>query len=146
MADTEFSTERLLEQAAGNQSALFLVALRWARERDGSVDAWATFLGDQFAEGWEEMRSAGAREVARQVGLNFACGADSNFVGLEGDDSRGEAVIEGPDAEWLADTGVSVADNDRANELIFRRIADGIGFSVETFRENGRLHIVLSKA
>ena len=45
MGDTEFSTERLLEQASGNQSALFLMAVRWARERDGSVDAWANFVG-----------------------------------------------------------------------------------------------------
>jgi hypothetical protein len=47
MGDTEFSTERLLEQASGNQSAMFLMGVRWARERDGSVDAWANFVGSQ---------------------------------------------------------------------------------------------------
>jgi hypothetical protein len=143
MGDTEFSTERLLEQASGNQSALFFVSLRWARERDGSVDGWATFVGDQFADSWDDARDAGAREIARIVGLNFACSADSKFVGLEGDDSRAEAIIEGPEAEWLEQAGVALEDNDRANELIFRRIADHLGLSLEVRRDGERLHIIL---
>lgn len=146
MGDTEFSTERLLEQASGNQSALFFVTLRWARERDGSVDGWATFVGDQFADSWDDVRDAGAREVARIVGLNFACSADSKFVGLEGDDSRAEAIIEGPEAEWLKQASVSIEDNDRANELIFRRIADHLGMSLEVVRDGDRLHIILSRS
>ncbi|MEK6191367.1 MAG: hypothetical protein AABM41_03460 [Chloroflexota bacterium] len=145
MGDTEFSTERLLEQASGNQSALFFAALRWARERDGSVDAWATFLGEEFAEGWESMREVGARDVARAAGLNFACSADSTFVRLEGDAQRAEAVISGPDEEWLRDTGVSVEDNDRANELIFRRIAEYIGLSFQLNRDDQGLHLVFAK-
>jgi hypothetical protein len=146
MGDTEFSTERLLEQASGNQSALFFLTLRYARERDGSVDGWATFVGDQFADSWDEMKDAGALEVARVVGLNFACSADSKFVGLEGDDSRAEAVIEGPEAEWLEQAGVSQEDTDRANELIFRRIADHLGMSLEVRRDGERFHIVLSRS
>jgi hypothetical protein len=146
MGDTEFSTERLLEQASGNQSALFFVALRYARERDGSIDGWATFVGDQFADSWGEMQDAGALEVARVVGLNFACSADSKFVGLEGDYSRAEVVIEGPEAEWLEQAGVSVEDNDRANELIFRRIADHLGLSFEVRRDGERFHIILSRS
>ena len=146
MGDTEFSTERLLEQASGNQSALFFLTLRYARERDGSVDGWATFVGDQFADSWDEMKDAGALEVARVVGLNFACSADSKFIGLEGDDSRAEAVIEGPEAEWLEQAGVSQEDTDRANELIFRRIADHLGMSLEVRRDGERFHIVLSRS
>lgn len=146
MSDTEFSTERLLEQASGNQSAFFFVSVRWARERDGSVDGWARFVGDRFADSWESMRGAGAREVAGVVGLNFACSADSKFVGLEGDASRAEAVIEGPDAEWLQDWGVSLEDNDRAYELIFRPIAEHLGHALEVRREGDRLRLILSKA
>jgi hypothetical protein len=146
MGDTEFSTERLLEQASGNQSALFFLTLRYARERDGSVDGWATFVGDQFADSWDEMKDAGALEVARVVGLNFACSADSKFIGLEGDDSRAEAVIEGPEAEWLEQAGVSREDTDRANELIFRRIADHLGMSLEVRRDGERFHIILSRS
>jgi hypothetical protein len=146
MGDTDFSTERLLEQASGNQSAIFLLALRWARERDGSVDAWSTFVGDQFAEGWESLRGKGAREVARIAGLNFACSADSKFVRLEGDDARAEAVIDGPDDQWLKEAGVSIEDSDRSNELIFGRIAGHIGLSVEVRRDDEGLHLAFSKA
>lgn len=145
MGDTEFSTERLLEQASGNQSAIFFEALRWARERDGSVDAWATFLGEKFAESWESMREAGARNVARAAGLNFACSADSTFVRLEGDDARAEAVIDGPNEEWLTDTGVSIEDYDRANELIFQIIAEYLGLSFQFDRDDQGLHLIFSK-
>lgn len=145
MGDTEFSTERLLEQASGNQSAIFLMAVRWARERDGSVDEWATFVGNQFAEGWSNLRDSGALEVARMAGLNFACSADSKFVGLEGDASRAEAVIDGPDPEWLEESGVSVVDHDRANELIFGRIADHVGLSFESHRDAEGLHLTFSQ-
>ena len=146
MADTDFSTERLLEQASGNQSAIFLTALRWARERDGSVDAWASFLGEQFADGWSSMRDAGARDVARLAGLNFACSAESKFIALEGDATRAEAVVEGPDPEWLEETGVSVEDNDRATELIFGRIAETLGLSFESHRGADGLHLTFSRA
>jgi hypothetical protein len=143
MGDTEFSTERLLEQASGNQTAIFLMALRWAKEREGSVDSWATFMGEQFAPGWGS--EEGAREVARNAGLNFACGAESEFAALEGDASRAEAVIEGPDAQWLEDTGVSQQDYDRANELIFGRIAEHLGLSFAARRSGAGFHLMFSR-
>ncbi|MBA3687553.1 MAG: hypothetical protein H0W81_01745 [Chloroflexi bacterium] len=145
MGDTDFSTERLLEQARGNQSAIFLLAVRWARERDGSVDGWANFLGSQFAEGWASLRGGAALEVARMAGLNFASSADSKFVRVEGDSSRAEAVIDGPDPQWLEETGVSIEDNDRANELIFARIADYLGMSFEAHRDADGLHLTFSQ-
>jgi len=145
MGDTDFSTERLLEQASGNQSAIFLTALRWARDREGSVDGWASFIGEQFADGWSSMREAGARDVARMAGLNFACSADSKFVALEGDAARAEAVIDGPDPEWLSETGVSVEDHDRATELIFGRIAEHLGLSFESHRDLQGLHLTFSR-
>ena len=72
MADVNFSDERLLEQASGNQSAMFFVGLAWAKQRDGSIDGWADFVGEQFANSWEELRGAGALAVARMAGLNMA--------------------------------------------------------------------------
>ena len=53
MADIQFSDEELLRQASGNQSAMFILGLAWAKQRDGSIDGWAEFIGEQFAEGWE---------------------------------------------------------------------------------------------
>ena len=146
MGDTEFSKERLLEQASGNQSAFFLMGIRWARERDGSVDAWATFVGSQFAEGWSDLRDGGALKVAQMAGLNFASSADSKFIGLEGDASRADAVIDGPDADWLKESGVSREDYDRANEVIFARIAEYLGLSFVSHRDEAGLHLVFSEA
>jgi hypothetical protein len=145
MDGIEFSESRLREQASGNQSAIFLVSLAWAKQRDGSVDAYATYLGDEFAASWDEIRDAGAREVARMAGLNFASSADSRFVRLDGDESRAEAVIQGPDPEWLDGTILTVADSDRGNELIFGRIADHLGLRLEARRDDEGLHLIFSK-
>lgn len=145
MDDIEFSESRLREQASGNQSAMFLVSLAWAKQRDGSVDAYAAFVGDEFAGSWDEMRGAGARDVARVAGLNFASSADSRFVRLDGDESRAEAVIQGPDPDWLDGTVITVADSDRANELIFGRIADHLGLRLEAHRDEEGLHLIFSK-
>jgi hypothetical protein len=145
MKDTEFSPERLMEQASGNQSAMFIVSLAWAKQRDGSVDGWATFVGDQFADSWGEMRDAGARDIARIAGLNFASSSDSKFVRLEGDAQRAEAVIEGPEPAWLEGTGVTRDDSDRANELIFGAIAAHLGLSLEVHRDSAGLHLIFSR-
>jgi hypothetical protein len=145
MSDTEFSTERLFEQARGNQSAMFMTSVRWARERDGSVDDWANFVGEQFASSWEGMQNASVRDVAQMAGMNFASSADSKFVGLSGNAERAEATIEGPDADWLESAGVTVEDHDRANELIFRHIAEYLGMSLEVRRDGTLLHLAFSR-
>lgn len=145
MGDTDFSAERLLKQASGNQSAMFLVSMAWAKQRDGSVDGWAEFVGDQFADSWDEMRDAGAKDIARMAGLNFASSADSTFVSLDGDATRAEALIDGPDPEWLEGTVVTRDDSDRANELIFGRIAAHLGLSLDVRRDEAGLHLVFSR-
>jgi hypothetical protein len=145
MNDTQFSAERLQEQASLNHTAFFVVSLAWAKQRDGSVDGWAGFVGDQFADSWDSMRDRGARDVARIAGLNFASSADSKFIRLEGDERRAEAVIQGPDPEWLEGTGVTSEDSDRANELIFGKIAAHLGLSLEVRRDEEGLHLVFSR-
>jgi hypothetical protein len=145
MSDVEFPESRLLQQASGNQSAMFLVSLAWAKQRDGSIDPWAAFVGDEFAASWHDLRGAGAREIARMAGLNFASSADSRFLALDGDDDQAEAVIGGPDPAWLEGGPVTVADSDRANELIFGRIADHLGMRLEARRDEAGLHLVFSR-
>lgn len=145
MADIEFSNERLLEQASGNQSGLFFVGLAWAKQRDGSVQGWAEFVGENFADSWNELRGGSALEVARMAGMNFASSADSKLVSVDGDDGRAEALIDGPDSEWLENTTVTREDVDRANALIFRGIAEHIGLRLEAHRDSAGLHLVFSK-
>ena len=146
MADLDFSPEQLLEQARGNQTALWHLGLRWARERDGSVDAWARFVGEQFAPGWDEMADhASAHEVARLAALNLATTADMRPVKLSGDDLQAEVVIEGPDEQSLTEWESKREDNDRANELIFRAIAERLGMTLEARRDEAGLHLVFAR-
>ena len=147
MADLNFSPEVLLEQARGNETAFWHLALLWARQRDGSADGWAEFVGEQFAPSWDELgERASALEVARLAGLNVATTADMRPVALTGDDSRAELVIEGPDDHWLSQFGTTRDESDRANELIFRAIATRRGLTLEMQRDDRGLHLVFARA
>lgn len=146
MADLDFSAEDLLDQARGNQTAFWHLGLKWARERDGSVDGWATFVGEQFAPSWDELgEPASALRVARLAGLNMATTADMRPVELTGDDDRAEVVIEGPEDEWLSGWGTTREESDRANELIFRQIAERRGLTLEATRDEAGLHLAFSR-
>lgn len=146
MADLDFTTDELLHQARGNQTAIWHLAVRWARERDGSVEAWAAFVGREFAPSWDEMGDdASAREVALGAALNMATTTDMRPVGLTGDDSRAELLLEGPDDESLEAFATTREDIDRANELVFRAIAEGRGMTLESRRDDAGLHLVFSR-
>ena len=146
MTDLDFSPEQLLEQARGNHTAFWHLGLRWSRERDGSVDAWAAFVGEQFAPSWDELGDhASAHEVARVAGLNLATRADMRPVALSGDDSKAELVIEGPDEESLNEWETKREDDDRAIELIFRAIAERLGMTLEARRDDAGLHLVFAR-
>jgi hypothetical protein len=146
MADLDFSPEELLQQAQGNQSAFWHLAVRQARDRDGSVDSWATSVGEEFAPGWDELGDeASARRVAKIAGYNLATTADMHPVELTGDESRAELVVEGPDQDWLDNSGTMRQDHDRANELIFRVIAARRGLTLDVRREGDRLHLVFAR-
>ncbi len=146
MADLNFSPEVLLEQARGNETAFWHLALLWARQRDGSADGWAEFVGEQFAPSWDELGDrASALEVARLAGLNVATTADMRPVALTGDDSRAELVIEGPEDHWLSQFGTTREESDRANELIFRAIARRRGLTLERQRDERGLHLVFAR-
>ncbi len=133
MANLEFSSDELLEQARGNQTAIWHLAVRWARE-NGSVDDWGSFVGDNFAPSWDEMADrSSAVDVARMAGLNIATTADMRPVDLSGDASRAVLTVEGPEEEWIERMGTDASDLDRTTELIFRPIAErrGLTFSMD---------------
>ena len=147
MTDLEFSDEELLAQARGNQSAIWHLAVRHARERDGSVDEWGTYVGREFAPSWNEMGEApSALDVARMAALNVATTADMRPLSVDGDDTRAELVIQGPEQEWMDDFGTNLEDLDRVNELIFRAIAEGRGLSLESWRADDGLHLVFERS
>src|SRR6185503_17173276 len=106
VTDLDFSTDEILEQARGDSAALWHIAVRWARDRDGSVDDWASFVGGVFAPSWDSLGDdASALVVARQVGLIMAGQEDMRLKALTGDAVRAELVASGPDPEILEQFG-----------------------------------------
>ena len=86
-----------------------------------------------------------ALQVARAAALNVATTADMRPVQLSGDESQAELVIEGPDEEWLNDFGTTLADTDRANEMIFRAIAERRGLTLDARRDEVGLHLTFTR-
>lgn len=146
MAGIDFDTEELLEQARGNQTAIWHLAVRRAREQEGSVDGWASYVGGDFAPSWDEMgESASALDVARAAALNIATTADMRPTALEGDEARAVVTVEGPESDWTDSMGTSVEDLDRANEIIFSAIARRRGLSLTQERTGSTLRLVFER-
>ena len=138
--EPEFGTEELLEQARGNQSAIWHLAVRRAREQEGSVDGWASYVGNDFAPSWDDIGDdASALDVARMTAMNMATTADMHPVDVSGDARRAEVTIDGPERDWLENMGTTAEDIDRTNELIFRAIAERRGMTLEARRNGSRL-------
>jgi hypothetical protein len=146
VGDLDFDRDELLEQARGNQTAIWHLAARYAREREGSVDAWASFVGAAFAPSWEPMGDRpSARRVALQSALNMATTADMHPLDVNGDDDRAELILGGPEQAWLDDSGTTRDEIDRTNELVFRAIAEGRGLTLECGRDDAGLHLVFAR-
>ena len=72
----DFPLEKLWEQARRNWNALFFGIVDYLREQGQSPEDFAQWLGDRFAEGWEEMRG-NMEEIAYYAAFNpVALGAD----------------------------------------------------------------------
>jgi hypothetical protein len=142
----DFSTEELLEQARGNQTAVWHLAVRRASEREGSVEDWASYIGEDFAPSWDEMGDdPSALDVARQAAMNIATTADMQVVDLEGDDARAVVTVDGPEQEWIDAMKTTAEDLDRVNEVIFRAIASRRGLSYSQEREGGAFRMIFAK-
>ena len=146
VGDLDFDRDELLEQARGNSSAIWHMAARYAREREGSVDGWASYVGAAFAPSWDPMGDRpSARRVALQSALNMATTGDMHPVDVTGDDDRAELLLDGPEQEYLDDFGTTVDDIDRTNELVFRAIAEGRGLRFDCHRHDSGLHLVFER-
>jgi len=146
MAGIDFGTDELLEQARGNQTAIWHLAVRRAREQEGSVEGWASYVGEDFAPSWDEMgENASALDVARGAALNVATTADMRPTSLEGDESRAVLTVEGPESEWTETMGTSVEDLDRINEIIFSTIARRRRMTMTQERSGGSLRLVFQR-
>ena len=146
MAGIDFGSEELLEQARGNQTAIWHLAVRRAREQEGSVEGWASYVGDDFAPSWDEMgEKASALDVARMAAMNVATTADMRPTALEGDEARAVLTVDGPESEWTEAMGTSVEDLDRTNEIIFAAIARRRGLKMTQERSGSSFRLVFER-
>lgn len=146
MAGIDFGTDQLLEQARGNQTAIWHLAVRRAREQEGSVEGWASYVGEDFAPSWDEMgENASALDVARAAALNIATTADMQPTALEGDEARAVVTVEGPESDWTDSMGTSVEDLDRTNEIIFSAIARRRGLTMTQERTGSTFRLVFER-
>ena len=146
MANLDFTNDEILEQARGDSAAIWHAAARWSRDRDGSVDGWASFVGREFAPTWDELGdNASAFDIAKQTALIMAGQADMQLKDLSGDASRAELILEGPDREYLESFGTTTADIDRTHEIVFGAIAERRGLTLQCRRDNGDLHLVFER-
>jgi hypothetical protein len=147
VAGIDFGTDELLEQARGNQSAIWHLAIRRAREQEESVEGWASYIGEDFAPSWDEMgENASALDVARGAAMNIATTADMRPIALDGDRDRAVLTIEGPESDWTDAMGTSVEDLDRANEIVFSTIARRRGLTLTQEREGGTFRLTFERA
>jgi hypothetical protein len=145
MAELNFSTDELLEQAKGNETGLWHACVLWAKQQPGGIDAWASFVGQAFAPGWDEMGNASALDVARVAGLNFATTADMRPVDVTGDESRAVLTLAGPAQDVLDEMGTNVEDIDRSNEVLFSVIAERRGLTVSAERSADTLRLTFAR-
>lgn len=146
MGAPDFSTEDLLEQARGNQTAFYYLAARRAKEMEGSVERWASYVADDFAPSWDQMGDKpSALEIATQSAMNMATTADMHVVDVSGDDSRAVVTLEGPEEEWVDTMKVAVEDLDRVNEIIFAAITTRRGLTFTQEREGGSVRLTFER-
>jgi hypothetical protein len=120
--EPEFTSEELLQQAAGNWNALFFAAVDYLREQGLSPEDFVRWLGERFAPGWDEMRGD-LEQIAYFAALNpVALGAE-----LRGYDVREREVAIVTSTEHL---DAPRADIDLLGEL-YRPIMDNLDVDYE---------------
>ena len=72
-------------------------------------------------------------------------GTATTFLENRWDDARATVTCEGPEAEWLDQTGVAAEDLDRVNEVIFGAIAERRGLAYTQEREGSTLRMSFAR-
>ena len=146
MGAPDFNTDDLLEQAKGNQTALWYLAARRAREQEGSVEGWASYVGEDFAPSWDGMGDhASALDIATQAAMNMATTADMRVVDVSGSQARAVVVVEGPEQEWIDQMKANLEDLDRVNEVIFLAIAKRRGLTYTQERHGQTVRMTFAR-
>lgn len=134
-----FTSEQIADRGMDNFQHVLFGTIAYLKERNLSVEDWATFLGRLFAPGWGHGYSA--RDFMQRAALNVvSAGAEARS--LSGNDSWAECVVANwpPDGKLASDRlshyfGLTQDDADPFWE-IFGPIAEYLGFHYEWHRES----------
>lgn len=144
MAQLEFTSEELYEQAQGNVTAFILTTIAYFKESGQKPDEWITFVGDRFAPGWQSLEDQGAKAAMQALALNFLSGG-AHLQSFSGDETRAEAVmIDWPPTDILEMLGLSQHDVDAFYE-IFKPIATLLGLSYTWHREGNQVRFTFAR-
>ena len=143
MTGHEFTAEQLYKHAQLNVNGFILGTIAYLKGQDRTPQEWVTFIGNQFAPGWEHSKGQGARAAMNFVVLNMlSCGA--SFQSLTGDEFQAEAVLaDWPSADFLREFGLTPEDVDPFYS-IFTPIADFLNLRYEWQRTGNQLIFRLS--
>ena len=140
--NTTFTTEQILGAAQGNVNGLCLVAIAYLKEHNLSLDEFWSFVGHQFAPGWEQ--GASAKEVASGAVLNMVSGG-CKLHSLSGDESKAEAVLGGwPSDESLTDFGLTQEEADSVWG-VFGPIAESLGYEYAWHRQGDHITLTFTR-
>jgi hypothetical protein len=139
---TETISREVFENARGNAGALWMVGAAFAQEHGIPTEAWARFVGERYAPGWEEL-DGDLEKIAFQVALNFEnCGGEVRERTTR--DESFDLLVTWPAGELrsLADD-LGLTDAETAPLVrVFEPIAHQVGLRLTTQAEAGatRLH------
>ena len=145
MTTAPWTDDELLQQAQGNANAVTAATLLYVRENGRSVEDYAAFVADTFAESWNALKGAGALDVARTSAFNpVSLGA--TLVSLDGNADHASAVVDAsPLIENAEAFGASADDVATMWRVFMERIADRIGIRFTFGRDGSRFTFDLSR-
>jgi hypothetical protein len=142
----EAISREVFENARENAGALWMVGAAFAREHGIPTEAWARFVGEQYARGWEELEGD-LGKIADQVALNFeSCGGE---VRERSTSSAGfDVVVVWPAGElrgFAEDLGLTDAET-APLVCVFEPIADRVGLRLTTQVQADAIRLHFAKA
>ena len=144
MAQLEFTSEELYEQAQGNVTAFILTTIAYFKESGQKPDEWITFVGDRFAPGWQSLKDQGAKAALQALALNFLSGG-AHLQSFSGDETGAEAVlVDWPPTDILEMLGLNQHDVDAFYE-IFKPIATLLGLSYTWHRKGNQVTFTFAR-
>lgn len=144
MAGPEFTSEQLYENAQGNVTAFVVGTIAFFKEQHRPAEEWVTYIGNQFATSWEQVKGQGAKAALEAAVLNFIS-AGGSLRSFSGDEFKAEAVLTAwPPSDFLGLFGLAQEDFDPFYE-IFNPIATSLNLKYTWHRENNQVTIMFMR-